>query len=128
MNASVPRTDYLVPGTNFVISKGRYVKVFVKNMTMSERNFKNPKEFDPQNYAPENNPSKFATMIFGQGPRNCIGMRYALLTLKIGIVYMLRSYRILRSPKTPQVLINPFKSLKDPNAFKNPVFVKFERR
>ena len=117
--------DYLVPGTNYVIQKGRYVEVFVENMSLSEGNFKNPKVFDPENYAPENNPSKFATMIFGQGPRNCIGMRYAFLTLKIGIVYMLRSHRIIKSPKTPQILE---RKVTDPNNFKNPVFVKFERR
>ena len=97
--------DYNLPGTNYIIQKGRFVKVFVEKMQMSDSNFKNPKEFDPENYLPENKPNKFATMLFGQGPRNCIGMRYALLTLKIGIVYMLRAHRLLRSTNTPQAVL-----------------------
>ena len=117
--------DYKIPGTNFVIQKGRYVHVYVENMSHSDSNFKNPKVFDPENYAPENNPNKFASMTFGQGPRNCIGMRYALLTLKIAVTYMLRSHRLIRTTNTPQVLERGDKGA---NIFKKPVLVKFERR
>merc|ERR1712071_352186 len=106
-------------------TKDRYVKITVTDMSLSEDNFKNPKEFDPDNYLPHNNPSKFATMSFGQGPRNCIGMRYALLTLKIGLVYMLKQHRIIRSENTPDKLE---KGISDLNNFKNKVFVKFEAR
>jgi cytochrome P450 len=38
--------------------------------------------------------------MFGQGPRNCIGMRYALLALKIAFVFMLRKYRLVPCSKT----------------------------
>ena len=117
--------DYTVPGTNFVIQKGRYVKVFTEHISMSENSFKNPKEFDPENYAPENNTNKFGTMIFGQGPRNCIGMRYAMLTLKIAVVFMLRKHRVVKSSNTPLVME---RDVKNPRVFKDPVFVKFERR
>ena len=34
-------------------------------------NYKNPQNFDPDNFLPENEPNKFAHMIFGQGPRAC---------------------------------------------------------
>ena len=67
--------DYKIPGTNYVIPKGRYARIYVKSLQRAEGNFVNPGEFDPENCNPSNNPSKFAQMIFGQGPRNCIGMR-----------------------------------------------------
>jgi hypothetical protein len=38
--------------------------------------------------------------MFGQGPRNCIGMRYALLALKVAVVFMLRKYRLVPCSKT----------------------------
>jgi len=117
--------DYRIPGTDFTIPKDRYVKITVTDMSLSEDNFKNPKEFDPDNYLPQNNPSKFATMSFGQGPRNCIGMRYALLTLKIGLVYMLKQHRVVRSENTPDKIE---KGISDLNNFKNKVYVKFEAR
>ena len=65
--------DYLIPGTNMTIPKGRVVKVYFTKMELDERNFKNPHNFDPENFAPENEHNKFAFMPFSQGPRKCIG-------------------------------------------------------
>merc|ERR1712107_958073 len=39
-------------GRLMTIPKGRVVKVYVKNMELDEKNFKNPKNFDPENFAP----------------------------------------------------------------------------
>ena len=64
-------------------------------------------------------------MIFGQGPQNCIGMRYALLTIKMTIVYLLRKHRVVRSDKTTDVLVPDIKNF---NVFKDGVFMKFEKR
>ena len=65
--------DYLVPETNITIPKGRIVKVFFNSVENDEKNYKNPKSFDPDNFLPENEPNKFAYMTFGQGPRACPG-------------------------------------------------------
>ena len=67
--------DYKVPGTDFVIPKDRYVKIYCNSLTHSSDNFVNPDNFDPENFDVSNNPNKFGLMMFGQGPRNCIGMR-----------------------------------------------------
>ena len=45
-------------------------------MSHDPANFVNPGAFDPENFNPANNPNKFALQVFGQGPRNCIGMRW----------------------------------------------------
>ena len=45
--------DYVVPGTEIIIPKGRFVKVYTKDISNSEDNFKRPEVFDPENFAPD---------------------------------------------------------------------------
>ena len=62
--------------------------------------FKQEDVFDPDNWEPENKPNKFGFLGFGQGPRNCIGMRYAYQTLKIAIIHTVRRFRLIKCDET----------------------------
>jgi cytochrome P450 family 6 len=119
--------DYQVPDTNIVIPKGRMVKIFFNNIENDEKNFLNPNNFDPDNFLPENNYNKFAYMVFGQGPRACPAKRYALMTQKIFLVHLFRSFRAVASPKSNLGLLEL-----DPKegmfAIKGGVWLKLEKR
>ena len=117
--------DYKVPDTDFIIPKGRYVKIYFAPFLKNPDYFKNPNEFDPDNFLPENKPNKFGVQIFGHGPRNCIGMRYANMTIKICLVYLLRNHKVVQGPRFKKDLeFDP----QNPANFKDGVFVKVESR
>ncbi|NXW78845.1 CP3A9 protein, partial [Hirundo rustica] len=54
----------------------------------------NPDEFRPERFSKGNKESidPYTYLPFGAGPRNCIGMRFALLTLKVAITSLLQHF------------------------------------
>ncbi|CAF0869176.1 unnamed protein product [Brachionus calyciflorus] len=52
-----------------------------------------PNLFHPERHSVKRNP--FAFMSFGSGPRNCIGMKFALLELKLALCKILINFEIL---------------------------------
>lgn len=64
--------------------------------------WENPLQFDMTRFYSENrhkiNTSTYNP--FGLGPRNCAGMRFALLTLKLSLATILLEYRVLPGPKS----------------------------
>lgn len=46
------------------------------------------------------NRPQLAHMPFGWGPRNCIGLRFALLEIKIVLIEILRKYSFACGPET----------------------------
>ena len=62
----------------------------------------NPDKFDPERFNPNNEQSypTFAYLPFGEGPRNCIGKRLALLEAKMTLVAILKELHFKRSADT----------------------------
>ena len=54
----------------------------------------NPKRFDPERFSPEAKQSSdpYAYMPFGHSARNCIGMRFAQMEMKLMLVRILKKY------------------------------------
>ncbi|KAL1432677.1 hypothetical protein MTO96_012893 [Rhipicephalus appendiculatus] len=61
-----------------------------------ERYWPDPLNFNPDRFAPENegNFHKVAYQVFGIGPRNCLGMRMALMALNLTIARLVQRFRL----------------------------------
>lgn len=88
--------DYNIPGTNTVIEKGIVVHIPVYAIQHDEKYYPDPKKFDPSRFFVENCKNKTFTempyMPFGDGPRNCIGIKLGKIETKIGISSMLKNF------------------------------------
>lgn len=93
-----------------------------------EKYFPNPEEFNPDNFSPERKAERnpYAFLAFGQGPRNCIGMRFGLLQVKTAIIRLIANYKVKPCSKTVEKLYpNPMSQSLQP---KGDVWVKVQER
>nr|XP_020658074.1 cytochrome P450 3A29-like isoform X3 [Pogona vitticeps] len=62
-----------------------------------------PEEFRPATFSKENKETldPYTFLPFGTGPRNCIGMRFALLVLKVAVVVLLQKFSFRTCEETP---------------------------
>lgn len=109
------------------IKKGMTITICISAIHQLPEYWPEPDKFDPERFAPENqaNINQFAYQPFGNGPRNCIGQRLALLEVKMTVVALLQKFRIVRSSKLQVPMPNSKLGLSKP-AF--PVDVKLEPR
>ncbi len=64
--------------------------------------YPNPHRFEPERFLPENRDKliPYTYLPFGAGPRNCVGMRFALLEAKTIIANIIMKYKFVRTENT----------------------------
>ncbi|XP_062397222.1 cytochrome P450 3A27-like isoform X2 [Sardina pilchardus] len=79
-----------------IIPKGTVVMVPNFALQRDPKFWTDPESFKPERFNKENKESidPYSYMPFGLGPRNCIGMRFALVSLKLAIVELLQRFTI----------------------------------
>lgn len=63
-----------------------------------------PQKFYPPRMSPEIKRNPLAFLGFGQGPRNCIGMKFAMVEMKLALVKLLQRYEIHPTADMPDEL------------------------
>ncbi|CAH2328669.1 cytochrome P450 3A9-like [Pelobates cultripes] len=76
------------------IPKGTVTMIPAYVMHMNPEIWTEPEEFRPERFSKENRASQepYTFLPFGDGPRNCIGMRFALLSMKLAITVLLQNF------------------------------------
>ncbi|XP_046661559.1 probable cytochrome P450 6a14 [Homalodisca vitripennis] len=96
--------DYQIAGTEILLEKGTHMMVSVRGLHYDPDLFPDPERFIPERFSKKNkgNIKPYSYMPFGIGPRFCIGQRFGKLSVKTGIVMVLRKFQVHRSSFTPE--------------------------
>ncbi|XP_076236988.1 cytochrome P450 6AQ1 [Calliopsis andreniformis] len=94
--------DYKLPGTNVVLKKGTGVYIPMVALHNDPQYYPDPDKYDPERFSEENKKNRPSCVYFpfGEGPRNCIGMRLGLIQSKLGIIQVLRKYEVTPTENT----------------------------
>ncbi|EFA04674.1 probable cytochrome P450 6a23 [Tribolium castaneum] len=92
--------SYQVPGTDVVIDKDTPVIIPVLGLQRDPEFYPEPLKFDPERFSNDNNIVPYTYLPFGDGPRNCIGLRFGMVKTKLAVAALLNNFRFLASSKT----------------------------
>ncbi|XP_043264896.1 cytochrome P450 6A1-like [Colletes gigas] len=94
--------DYTFRGTKITIPKNTSVWIPIYPLQNDPDIYPDPDKFDPERFTDEaiakRHPMSFLS--FGDGPRNCIGARFAHYQSKIGLITFLRNHKVDICEKT----------------------------
>ncbi|XP_037815493.1 uncharacterized protein LOC119606164 [Lucilia sericata] len=88
--------DYQVPNTQLIIEKGTSIIIPISAIHTDAEYYSEPMKFDPNRFLPEEIEKRHnaAYLPFSIGPRNCIGARFGKMQTKLGLISILRQYRV----------------------------------
>jgi len=124
----VASNDYRIPGSDLKIDKGMRVWVNIVAIHMDTKYYETPDVFNPEHFNDEAKAKRhrFAYLPFGQGPRGCIGMRFAMMETKLALANIIRKFKLIPSEKTIEPLeLDPMAAI---TYVKNGLYIKVENR
>ncbi|CAG2168056.1 unnamed protein product [Oppiella nova] len=94
--------DVMLGNTGVKIEKGMSVEIPVYAIHHDPDHYPDPFTFSPDRFMPANRDhiQAYTYLPFGSGPRNCIGMRFALLSAKLLLAKISHSFRFSRVTDT----------------------------
>ncbi|XP_068452784.1 cytochrome P450 3A40-like isoform X2 [Clinocottus analis] len=109
------------------IPKGTVVMVPIYALQRDPTLWSEPDAFRPERFSKENkdNMDPYSFLPFGAGPRNCIGMRFAVLMMKLAVVEILQNFSFVTCKETEIPMELGVDGFTTP---KNPIKLKLEPR
>ncbi|XP_054712574.1 cytochrome P450 3A19-like [Uloborus diversus] len=94
--------DYELGVMGITIPKGMLVTIPSIALHKDPKYFPDPEKFNPDRFSPQERGKRdiYVYMPFGSGPRNCVGMRFALLEVKVCLAFIVSYFRIKKCPET----------------------------
>ncbi|XP_054155648.1 cytochrome P450 9e2-like [Oppia nitens] len=97
----VSNTGYRLGQTGITLSPGQVVSIPIYAIHHCDRFYPNAGQFKPDRWLlPDPMMIPYTYLPFGAGPRNCIGMRFALMEIKLSLAQLVRGFQFSRTPQT----------------------------
>lgn len=118
--------EYQLPGTEWKFKYGDLFVVPVYGVHWDPELYPEPEKFRPERFLSEEAKTRhsMAFLAFGEGPRNCIGLRFAEMEIKLAVAKILLNYRVIGGRDFPQEL--EFKTSGIILTPKSNIFLKFQ--
>ena len=89
------------------LDKGVLIEIPTMAVHHNPDYYPEPERFNPDRFMPENKHLlvPYTFIPFAQGPRNCIGMRFAYQEVKLCLAKIVQRYHFHVTPKTPNKLV-----------------------
>ncbi|XP_013185741.2 cytochrome P450 4g15 [Amyelois transitella] len=87
--------DVKIVTNGHILPVGSTVVIGTYKIHRSEKYYKDPEKFNPDNFLPENTANRhyYSYIPFSAGPRSCVGRKYAMLKLKVLLSTILRNFK-----------------------------------
>lgn len=109
------------------LQPGHIVLLPAFGFQMDKRYWQDPETFNPDRFADQKKDQliRYTYLAFGEGNRQCPGMRFGMIEIKLMLIIILRKYKLLTSSKTEFPLKKDTRNTL--SSFLNPLFVNFVR-
>ncbi|XP_059491239.1 cytochrome P450 9e2-like isoform X2 [Neocloeon triangulifer] len=93
---------YVIPDTDVTVEKGMIIAIPNHALQNDPKYFADPDRFDPERFGDEElmKKNQYIYTPFGEGPRQCIGNRFAMLQSQLALFTFLRKYTVGKCSKT----------------------------
>ncbi|KAL6448742.1 hypothetical protein ACFW04_000513 [Cataglyphis niger] len=91
-----------LPTTNIHIPKGMLITIPLLGLHRDPSIYPDPDRFDPERFNEDKVAARhpYAYLPFGEGPRICIGSRFAYMQTKVGLISLLSKFKFKVDPRT----------------------------
>lgn len=97
---------YELPGTEMRLKRNDVLIIPIRGIQMDPNIYPEPETFKPERFLPEETKKRhpMSFLAFGEGPRICIGIRFAEMEIKMALVKLLLRFRMEPGEGFPEQL------------------------
>ncbi|KAG8269812.1 heme binding [Homalodisca vitripennis] len=92
---------YRLPDSDLIVKKGTIILIPVSGLHKDPQHYPDPSTFNPERFKGNNFKPSSTFLPFGDGPRICIAMRFAVMEVKACVARIMSQYSVSNKTQLP---------------------------